>query len=288
MSVEIGRRTTGLRVAAAVLLLCALFLWLGVTGPARRDAVEAQRQFAQGREERERLRLRTAEAERRMAYVDRLAAASPGGAQDPVGGLRRTALVALSGTALSGTQIEVTPGRAPMAARARLDARGSFREALRLCERLSGPESGVALERVQLTSAAGSELRVDLDGFTLQAPAAPASAPAKAAPPLPPLALESVRDSFRYGDAPVVAARPPHPRPTPPPSAAPTPPPEPAFRLVGVVRREGRLRAAISLGGEVVLLAPGESAGGVTILAVHDDGVRLRGPDGLEQVLPIP
>jgi hypothetical protein len=289
MSLSFGSGTTRLRLGAATLLLVALFLWLGIASPARREIADAQRQFARARENRERVRLRAAEAEHRLAYSDRLAAASPGGAQDPVGGLRRVALQALASTALSAAEIEVTPARPPAAARTRLQARGSFREALRLCEQLTGPESGVAMERVQLTSATGSTLRVDLDGFTLQAAASPPTAPARPAPPLPPLALDSVRDSFRYGDAPLAAARTtPRPRPAATPSPAETPPPEPAFRLVGVVRREGRLRAAISLAGEVVLLLPGESAGGVTILAVHDDGVRLRGPDGLEQVLPIP
>jgi hypothetical protein len=55
---------------------------------------------------------------------------------------------------------------------------------------------------------------------------------------------------------------------------------------VGVVKRDGRLRAALSIGGEIVLLAAGESAGGVTVLAVQEDGVRLRGPDGRDEVVP--
>ena len=57
---------------------------------------------------------------------------------------------------------------------------------------------------------------------------------------------------------------------------------------MGVVRRDGRLRAALSIGGEIVLLAPGEAAGGVTVLAVLEDGVRLRGPDGREEVIAQP
>jgi hypothetical protein len=108
-----------------------------------------------------------------------------------------------------------------------------------------------------------------------------------AAPPAPePVPIESVRDPFRYADLPRV------PPPAPPPVRAaapvplPTPTPEPAYRLVGVVARGGRLRAALSIGGEIVLLAPGETAGGVTVLAVHEDGVRLRGPDGRDEVIP--
>jgi hypothetical protein len=99
--------------------------------------------------------------------------------------------------------------------------------------------------------------------------------------------FESVRDPFRYGDSPQEArgaARPA--RVAPPP--APTPTPEPAYRLVGIVTRDGRLCAALSIAGDVVLLGPGESSGGVTVLAVQEDGVRLRGPDGREEVVTHP
>jgi hypothetical protein len=124
------------------------------------------------------------------------------------------------------------------------------------------------------------------------APAPTASTQRSPSPPavpptLPAVDIESVRDPFRYGDAPhgpAPSARPV--RATPPP--APTPPPEPAYRLVGVVARDGRLCAALSIAGDVVLLAPGESSGGVTVLAVQEDGVRLRGPDGREEVVTQP
>jgi hypothetical protein len=105
------------------------------------------------------------------------------------------------------------------------------------------------------------------------------------APPAEPVPIVSVRDPFRYGDLP---APPPPVRPARvvAPALAPTPTTEPAYRLVGVVQRDGRLRAALSIGGEIVLLAPGETAGGVTVLAVQEDGVRLRGPDGRDEVIP--
>jgi hypothetical protein len=111
-------------------------------------------------------------------------------------------------------------------------------------------------------------------------------APAVVPGTLAPIAIDSVRDPFRYGDVPAApSARPVRVAPPPP---APTPTPEPAFRLVGVVKRDGRLCAALSIGGEVVLLAPGESAGGVTVLAVQEDGVRVRGPDGRDEVVSQP
>jgi hypothetical protein len=114
----------------------------------------------------------------------------------------------------------------------------------------------------------------------------PVSSPPSTTMPAP-IALDSVRDPFRYGDVPtpVPTVRSALKTPTPP---TPTTPPEPAFRVVGVVRREGRLVAALAIGGEVVLLAPGESAGGVTVLAVLEDGIRLRGPDGRDEVVPQP
>jgi hypothetical protein len=46
--------------------------------------------------------------------------------------------------------------------------------------------------------------------------------------------------------------------------------------------------AALAIDGEVMLLGPGESAGGYTILAVGDEDIRLRGPDGREETLALP
>ncbi len=117
-------------------------------------------------------------------------------------------------------------------------------------------------------------------------PPRPASAPAASSLPAP-VALESVRDPFRYADmpAPAKAVRT---APTQPPPPTPTTPPEPAFRVVGVVIRDGRLCAALAIAGDVVLLAPGESAGGITVLAVQEDGIRLRGPDGRDEVVSPP
>jgi len=117
-------------------------------------------------------------------------------------------------------------------------------------------------------------------------PTAPASPPAADSPggdegPQP------TRDPFHYADEPALRAGP---RGGPPPALtpSPTPSPERAVRLVGLVRRPGGLRAAVAIAGEVVVLRPGESAGGWTLVALDEDGARLRGPDGREEALSFP
>jgi hypothetical protein len=114
------------------------------------------------------------------------------------------------------------------------------------------------------------------------APRRPA-APARAADPDLPW---PARDPFRYAEerreAPVSA---------PPPSVAP-PPAMPAatpnpVRLVGLVRKGGALKAAVSMWGETVVLGAGEESRGYKVLSIDDEGgVRLRGPDGSELTLP--
>ncbi len=111
----------------------------------------------------------------------------------------------------------------------------------------------------------------------------------RAPPAAPDLDLLTIRNIFRYADEPGalgVSAR----RPgdgavdttreaAPPPSRA---------RLVGLVRRSGRLVAALSIDGEVLLLGEGGSAGGFTVLGVSEETVRLRGPEGEEETLRLP
>jgi hypothetical protein len=67
----------------------------------------------------------------------------------------------------------------------------------------------------------------------------------------------------------------------PAPIAAPSPSPSPAVRLVGLLRRKGELKAALAILGETVVLAPGESAAGYTVVSIdEEEGVRVQGPDG--------
>jgi hypothetical protein len=103
------------------------------------------------------------------------------------------------------------------------------------------------------------------------------------------------RNLFQYADGPAVATA----SPAPGPPAAPRsrtliPAPSPAatasaVRVAGLVRRGGQLKAALVIQGEMTLAGKGERAGGYTVLEVDEEsGVRLRGPDGEETVLPPP
>lgn len=113
--------------------------------------------------------------------------------------------------------------------------------------------------------------------------------PARVAPAPPDVDLLGIRNIFRYADAPRVD-RGPGPATTGPPAAEPAEASAPAPRahLVGLVERAGRRAAALSVDGEVVVLGEGESAGGFTVLAVSDEAVRLRSPEGDEETLPLP
>lgn len=92
----------------------------------------------------------------------------------------------------------------------------------------------------------------------------------------------TIRDVFRFAERPLPAPVRSEPA-TPLPSPAPDLP-----KLVGLVRRQGRLLAAFSQGGEVLLAGPGDTAAGVTVLDVSEDGVRVRLKDGSEELLRVP
>jgi hypothetical protein len=104
-----------------------------------------------------------------------------------------------------------------------------------------------------------------------------------ALPSSAPVDPRELRDVFRFADEPTrtqageALTR---------PSDRPTPVPGP--RLVGLVRRGGRLLAALAVDGTVLLLGPGESASGLTVVSVEEDRVRLRRSDGEEQTLTPP
>ncbi|MEE8218716.1 MAG: hypothetical protein V3S03_07085 [Vicinamibacteria bacterium] len=98
--------------------------------------------------------------------------------------------------------------------------------------------------------------------------------------------LLEIRDIFRYADEPRMA---------PTPLAGGTQgavesddaPPQ-RTRLIGLVQRSDRLVAAVSIDGEVLLLAAGESALGFTVLDIREETVRLRDPDGDVEALELP
>jgi len=95
-----------------------------------------------------------------------------------------------------------------------------------------------------------------------------------------------IRDVFRFADEPHPAhGEPPAPRLAGARDAVSAPA---GPRLVGLVRRAGRLMAALSADGEVELAGPGDSAAGDTVLSVGEEGVRVRRADGSEQTLVLP
>lgn len=122
-------------------------------------------------------------------------------------------------------------------------------------------------------------------------PPVPAAASGSVLPPQP-IRVEptidpgTIRDLFHFVERPPV--RVPRVERTPAPAvtdAADSPEP---FRLVGLVRREGRLLAAFAVDGDVVLLGPGETTGDVSVLEVGEEGVRIRRRDGTEERLALP
>jgi hypothetical protein len=145
------------RLAAALLLLAAAGLHLGITLPARRQRDEAREESARVREERERLRAQVARLERR-------APAPAGGDAAAAMALRLSLLRATEGLDLQAVQIAATPGRrGAVAARGHLVAQGRQADLLRAAGRLAEPSSGIQVERVALSEARGRgiELRVE-------------------------------------------------------------------------------------------------------------------------------
>lgn len=95
--------------------------------------------------------------------------------------------------------------------------------------------------------------------------------------------VRPTRNVFEYASAPAAPAPAWSPKPRPEPeveTAAAAPPVPPAVRFLGLVRRGGALKAALSFRGETVVLGVGEEEGGYRVTAVDDDGVRLVAPDG--------
>jgi hypothetical protein len=100
----------------------------------------------------------------------------------------------------------------------------------------------------------------------------------------------AIRDVFRFAERGL--------RPTASGAARPASRPVPVVagpapaaewpRLVGLVRRQGRLLAAFATDGEVVLVGPGEEAAGVRLLELDEEGVLVRRRDGVTKLLTLP
>jgi hypothetical protein len=114
----------------------------------------------------------------------------------------------------------------------------------------------------------------------------PRPAAAGSVAPSRPVDPSELRDLFRFSDGPTPGEHELEPlrmEEASAPAAAPSGP-----RLVGLVTRAGRLAAALAADGEVGLALPGEKVAGVTVLAVGQEGVLIRHPDGREELLPLP
>jgi hypothetical protein len=125
-----------------------------------------------------------------------------------------------------------------------------------------------------------------------ETPAASRPAPPPRADPvpssLPAPDPAAIRDVFRFAEELAGPARAESGRAREAGEGAPPLPPPAGPRLVGLLSRGGRLVAALATDGEVELAGPGDAVGGVTVLAVSEEGVRIRRPDGSEETLPLP
>jgi hypothetical protein len=157
------------RWMAAVLFVAAAGLYVGVARPAERLAGAAGDEYRKARDERREIRTRLTQLERRDAARRRaarvLGTASPSG-EESVRRVRRSVVQVLSAVKVGGIRLSVQPGRAPVGARVRLSAQGSYDEIVRLCAGLARPETGLVLNRVDLRpTSAGTSLEVDALGF---------------------------------------------------------------------------------------------------------------------------
>jgi hypothetical protein len=146
---------------------------------------------------------------------------------------------------------------------------------------------------VALTVAAVAALALTLSVRRDEAPArprVPAAGPAalqQATAPPRTIDPRTLRDVFRFADEPVASARA---EAEPGQAARPAADAEPAShpRLVGLVSRGDRLLAALAVGDEVLLLGPGETVAGITVVTLNGESVRVRRSDGTEQTLTPP
>lgn len=172
------------RVVAALLLLAALGLHLGVASPARRQRDAARAEFARLRKERERVRVEVARLHRQAA-----SARAPRGDAEAARALRRSLLEAVDSLPLRAVRISAEAGRpGVVAARGSVTAEGGQADLLRAAGKLAEPSSGVVLASVRLAYATGDDLRLEVEAYSLRAPsegdggAAPSGGPRSASP----------------------------------------------------------------------------------------------------------
>jgi hypothetical protein len=160
-----GAGSVSRRRLALLLLATAVVVFAALVPTARRERDAARQQYALAREERERLRVRLADLNRRTSEDERATAADGAGA---VRMLRQAVLRATEGLSVSGVEISVNgTTRGAVAARVRFAAVGRFTDVLRLARRIAGASSGLLLERVTFGEARGA-VRIEAEAFILK------------------------------------------------------------------------------------------------------------------------
>ena len=149
------------------LLLAAGFVYGGMALPARRGLAQAEAELLKLKAERQPLQDRLFERERRRTAGELWSKAAARGQEPPVTALRRTLLQSLEAAAVSDVRLSVSPAPAPLAARARLSAQGSFRDLVALAQTIAGPRTGLVPERIRLVLS-GALLSLEIDGATLR------------------------------------------------------------------------------------------------------------------------
>jgi hypothetical protein len=159
------------RIAAGVLLVASLAVYLAVTLPLQSRAAAASEQYRKARDERRDARLRLAELERREAARTRATAALAAARGAPAGGVRdvrRGVVDLVNRSRLSGVRFGVRPGRPPATASVTLSAEGTFDDVVRLTADLARTGQGLVFDRVRLV-ARPPRVGLDLDAVGLGA-----------------------------------------------------------------------------------------------------------------------
>lgn len=146
---------TRLRIAAGVLGLLALLLYVAVARPLESRALAAGEEYRRARDQRRDARARVAELERRAAARARAAAILAAARNAPGGGVRevrRGVVDIVTRAGVSSVRLGVRPGRPPVSASVSLSAEGPFADVVRLTGELARPGSGLVLDRVRLVS----------------------------------------------------------------------------------------------------------------------------------------
>jgi hypothetical protein len=286
-----------LRFAGWALLGLAAAVYGGLAAPLRTKLVAARAELAAART-RSASRsapddIRSAEMARVVSRLLRLRAR----ASDPVLSARKSALAAVPGPGVKVVSLSVRAARAPLAAAATVSAEGQLADLCRMVARLTRDGEGLVLERATFTSgSAGVQVRIEAQAVASDPAAATVQAPSEPLAPPRPGPRSFPRDPFRYlEEGTASASGAPGPRgssadkvegggPRDTVAEAPAQP----VRLVGLVRQAGTLKAALSVGGQVAVVAAGESHLGFRVVTIDADrGVRVEGPDGFDAVLPV-